>query len=245
MKIRWVSIGLLVASAASAQTAYTPLPVVPAVEETGQVPLDCDKKLGAHQFAKQRYEAKVKINTQTWEDVANYHSTRGDWLECVASGQFAAIVSERRARNELIVRLNAANASSNQLNEEIIAAQELFSQCDKAPLPADQALKTCGPQTFIQACATSTVRRLFAKENGRSEGPRGHMLRSILQQSLARRVTLLQCMAERGALDAAATAQSEPSPAAPTAATAPIAPVPAMAPVAPEAPVGERSAAHR
>jgi hypothetical protein len=215
MKIRCVSLVLVIASGAAAQTAYTPLPLVPAVEETGQVPLDCDKKLGAYQFAKERYEAKVKITSQTWEDVANYHSTRGDWLECVANGQFEAIKAERHARNELIVQLNAANASANQLNEEIVVAQELFSQCDKSPLPADQALKTCGPQTFIQACAVTTVRRLFAKENARSEGPRGHMLRSILQQSLARRVNLLQCMAERGgALDAAATAESAPQPTA-------------------------------
>lgn len=213
MKIRLVSLGLVIASAAAAQTAYTPLPVVPAVEETGQVPLDCDKKLGAYQFAKERYEAKVKIAAQTWEDVANYHSTRGDWLECVANGQFEAIEGERRARNDLIVRLNAANAAANQLNEEIVAAQELFSQCDKSPLPADQALKSCGPQTFIQACAVSTVRRLFAKENARSEGPRGHMLRSILQQSLARRVNLLQCMAEQGGVqDAPAPLEPAPKP---------------------------------
>jgi hypothetical protein len=211
MKIRWVSLVLVIASGAAAQTAYTPLPPVRAVVETGQVPLDCDKKLGAYQFAKERYEAKVKISSQTWEDVANYHSTRGDWLECVANGQFEAIKAERHAKNELIVQLNAANASANQLNEEIVVAQELFSQCDKSPLPADQALKTCGPQTFIQACAVSTVRRLFAKENARSEGPRGHMLRSILQQSLARRVNLLQCMAERGgALEAAVPAEPAP-----------------------------------
>jgi hypothetical protein len=214
MKIRCVSLVLVIASGAAAQTAYTPLPTVPAVLETGQVPLDCDKKLGAYQFAKERYEAKVKVTSQTWEDVANYHSTRGDWLECVANGQFEAIKAERHARNELIVQLNAANASANQLNEEIVVAQELFSQCDKSPLPADQALKACGPQTFIQACAVSTVRRLFAKENARSEGPRGHMLRSILQQSLARRVNLLQCMAERGVPDGAATAEPAAQPTA-------------------------------
>lgn len=170
--------------------------MIPRVEETGQVPLDCDKRLGAYQFAKQRYEAKVKIGTQTWEDVANYHSTRADWLECVANGQFEAIRLERRARNEVIDQLNSANTLQAQLNNEIAGALEQFAQCDKAPIPTDLSATTCGPETFVHTCAQSTVKRLFARENSRREGPRAHLLRSILQQSLSRRVSLLQCVVD-------------------------------------------------
>jgi hypothetical protein len=196
MKVRVIMLGLVAASAAGAETAKTALPTIPLVDETGQVPLDCDKRLGAYQFAKQRYEAKVKISTQTWEDVANYHSTRADWLECVANGQFEIIKGERRARNEIIARLNAATVRENQLNEEISAARDVFAQCDKAPIPTDLAATTCGPETFVHTCSQDSVRRLFAKENSRTEGPRQHMLRSILQQSLARRVNLLQCVVD-------------------------------------------------
>lgn len=199
MKLRVMMMGLVAASAAAAETASKPpatLPVIPTVEETGQVPLDCDKRLGAYQFAKQRYEAKVKLGSQTWEDVANYHSTRSDYLECVANGQFEAIKIERHARNEVIVQLNAAIARESQLNDEIVVAQETFSQCDKAPIPSDLAATTCGPETFVHTCAQNATRRLFAKENTRSDGPRAHLLRSILQQSLSRRVSLLQCVVD-------------------------------------------------
>ena len=200
MKLRVIFSGLVAASVAAAETASTTLPalppVIPTVEETGQVPLDCDKRLGAYQFAKQRYEAKVKISTQTWEDVANYHSTRADYLECVANGQFEAIKLERHARNEVIAQLNARSARETQLNDEIVAAQDTFAQCDKAPIPTDLAMTTCGPQTFVNTCAQNTVRRLFSRENGRKEGPRGHLLRSVLQQSLSRRVQLLQCVVD-------------------------------------------------
>jgi len=121
MKLRVIVLGLVAGSAAAAENASTTVPVIPTVEETGQVPLDCDKRLGAYQFAKQRYEAKVKLGTQTWEDVANYHSTRADWLECVANGQFEAIKAERHARNEVIAQLNTANSRARQLDEEIRA----------------------------------------------------------------------------------------------------------------------------
>lgn len=196
MKLRVIILGLVAASAAAAENVSTSLPVIPAVEESGQVPLDCDKRLGAYQFAKQRYEAKVKLGTQTWEDVANYHSTRADWLECVANGQFEAIKVERHARNEVIAQLNTVNAREGQLNDEIAAAQATFAQCDKAPIPTDLAATTCGPQTFVHTCAQNAVRRLFARENSRTDGPRAHLLRSILQQSLARRVSLLQCVVD-------------------------------------------------
>lgn len=163
------------------------------------MPLDCDRRLGAYQFATGRYEAKVKASLHTWEDVANYHSTRADWLQCVASGQREAIKAERRARNELITQRNAAEQSNGELDEAIRGAYDLFARCDEAPLPADRAMAPCGPQSYIQACAASTVKRLFARENGRSTGPREHVIRSILQQHLLRRVNLLQCVAERGA----------------------------------------------
>ncbi|HTV23201.1 MAG TPA: hypothetical protein VMG12_31145 [Polyangiaceae bacterium] len=199
MKLRVIILGLVAASAAAAETASLPTatpPVIPTVDESGQVPLDCDKRLGAYQFAKQRYEAKVKMGAQTWEDVANYHSTRADYLECVANGQFEAIKVERHARNEVIALLNASNARESQLNDEIVIAQETFAQCDKAPIPSDLAATTCGPETFVHTCAQNTVRRLFAKENTRGEGPRANLLRSILQQSLSRRVSLLQCVVD-------------------------------------------------
>lgn len=211
MKLRVIILGLVAASAAGAEPAKTGVPTIPMVEETGQVPLDCDKRLGAYQFAKQRYEAKVKIGTQTWEDVANYHSTRADWLECVANGQFEVIKGERRARNEIIAQLNAATVRENQLSEEISAAQEVFAQCDKAPIPTDLAATTCGPQTFVNTCSQNAVRRLFARENSRSDGPRQHMLRSILQQSLTRRVGLLQCVVDH--MDPGDTASPAEAPA--------------------------------
>lgn len=206
-KLRLTILGLLAASLAGAQTAPgAPLAGAPAalpaprvlqrVEETGRVPLDCDKRLGAYQFAKQRHDAKVKMKRQTWEDVANYHSTRADWLECVANGQFEAIKAERRARNELIDELNATHALQRELNDEIVRAQEQFVQCDKSPIPTDLSATTCGPETFVHTCAQHTVKRLFARENGRAEGPRAHLLRSALQQSLARRVSLLQCVVD-------------------------------------------------
>jgi hypothetical protein len=216
MKLRVIILGFGCASIAMAEAPVAPLPTldsvppasapapspslpeIPTVDEAAEVPLDCDKRLGAYQFATQRYEAKVKAAMHTWEDVANYHSTRADWLQCVANGQLEAIKADRRARNELITRLNAANLDDDRLDEAIRGAQELFAQCDKAPLPADQAMKPCGPQSYIQACAAGTVKRLFARENGRSSGPREHMVRSILQQHLMRRVNLLQCVAERG-----------------------------------------------
>jgi hypothetical protein len=196
MKLRVIILGLVAASVAGAEAANTAVPAVPLVEETGQVPLDCDKRLGAYQFAKQRYEAKVKLGTQTWEDVANYQSTRADWLECVANGQFEVIKGERRARNEIITQLNTLSARQAQLNEEIGVAQEVFADCDKAPIPTDLAATTCGPQTFVHSCSQNAVRRLFSKEHSRPEGPRQHMLRSILQQSLARRVSLLECVVD-------------------------------------------------
>jgi hypothetical protein len=217
MKLRVIVLGLVAASAAGAETAKTALPTVPLVEETGQVPLDCDKRLGAYQFAKQRYEAKVKIGTQTWEDVANYHSTRADWLECVANGQFEIIKGERRARNEVIAQLNAATVRDNQLNEEISAAQDVFAQCDKAPIPTDLAMTTCGPQTFVNTCSQNTVRRLFTRENSRTDGPRQHMLRSILQQSLARRVGLLQCVVDHTDRVETVSPTDAPAPAVPVA----------------------------
>ena len=194
-------------------TLNTPTPnatlAIAKVEETGQVPLDCDKRLGAYQFAKQRYEAKVKIGVQTWEDVANYHSTRADWLECVANGQFEAIKGERRARNEVIDQFNSANALQVQLNVEIGRAQEQFAQCDRAPIPTDLSATVCGPETFVHTCAQNTVRRLFTKENSRSEGPRSHLLRSIMQQSLSRRVSLLQCVVDH--VDPLETASPTPT----------------------------------
>jgi hypothetical protein len=218
MKVRLVSLVLGVVTAAAAEPPSAPISVV---EETGQVPLDCDKKLGAYQFMKARYEQKVKANTHTWEDVANYHSTRGDWLECVSNGQFQAIKTERAARNELIVQLNAARSASAQLDDEIAAAQQLFAQCDKAPLPADQAMRTCGPQAFVEACAASTLKRLFARENFRTEGPRAHMIRSITQQSLVRRVGLLQCLSGSPPTEvAAAEVPANNPPAPPVTATA-------------------------
>jgi hypothetical protein len=172
--------------------------------------LDCDKQLGAYQFATGRYEQKVKINTQTWEDVANYHSTRADWFECVANRQFQAVNAERSARNELIAKLEAITTDNAQLEHEIIAAQEQFALCDKTPVPADQALVACGPQTFVNNCAQGVVKRLFARENGRPSGPRGHVIRGILQQSLTRRVSLLQCLATNGG-DAAAAPLASPA----------------------------------
>lgn len=220
MKLRVIVLGLVAASAAGAETAKTAktaLPTVPLVEESGHVPLDCDKRLGAYQFAKQRYEAKVKIGTQTWEDVANYHSTRADWLECVANGQFEIIKGERRARNEIIVQLNTATVRENQLNEEIGAAQDVFARCDKAPIPTDLAMTTCGPQTFANTCSQNAVRRLFVQENGRTDGPRQHMLRSIVQQSLARRVNLLQCVVDHMDPVETVSPAEAPPPAAPVA----------------------------
>jgi hypothetical protein len=219
MKLRVIMLGLVAASAAGAETANTTLPPsVPLVDETGHVPLDCDKRLGAYQFAKQRYEAKVKIGTQTWEDVANYHSTRADWLECVANGQFEVIKAERRARNEVIKQLNTITARETQLNEEIGMAQEAFAQCDKAPIPTDLAATTCGPQTFVHTCSQNVVRRLFSNENGRPNGPRQHMLRSLVQQSLTRRVSLLECVVDH-------VDPETVSPSAPPARAAPAAPV--------------------
>ena len=190
---------------------------IASVEQTGQVPLDCDKQLGAYQFAKGRYEQKVKVNTQTWEDVANYHSTRADWFECVVSGQFRAINAERAARNELIAKLNAASQASAQLDQEIVSGQEQFALCDKTPVPADQAMLACGPQAFINECSASTVKRLFARENSRSGGPRAHVIRSILQQSLARRVSWLSCVAN----NTGDTATVPVSPGPPSASAAP------------------------
>lgn len=219
MKLRVIIVGLVAvaASSAAAQTAPLGSPMMPKVEETGKVPLDCDKRLGAHQFAKQRYEAKVKIGTQTWEDVANYHSTRADWLECVANGQFEAIKAERRARNEVITSLNALSARENQLDEEIVAAQELFAQCDRAPLPTEAASAACAAQTFASTCSQNTLRRLFAKENGRSDGPRAHMLRSVLGQSLVRRAALLQCVVDQSQPVETVSPAEAATPAAPVA----------------------------
>jgi len=223
------------AIAAPAQPASpTPAPAsapagapLAAVEQTGQVPLDCDKQLGAYQFAKGRYEQKVKINTQTWEDVANYHSTRADWFECVVNGQFRAINAERSARNELIGRLNAVSSESAQLDREIVSGQEQFALCDKTPVPADQALIACGPQAFVNECAVGTVKRLFAKENSRSGGPRAHVIRSIMQQSLTRRVGWLSCVANSGA----------------DTATAPVSP--ALPKVSPAPPLAQKAAVNR
>jgi hypothetical protein len=239
MKIRTFSVVLGAVSIAAAQTPPAapppgapsiPAPVAPAslppapagspvasVEQTGQVPLDCDRQLGAYQFARGRYEQKVKINTQTWEDVANYHSTRADWLECVVSGQFRAISAERGAKSELIAKLNAVSSASSQLDQDIVSGQEQFALCDKTPVPADQALLPCGPQAFINECAVGTVKRLFARENNRNGGPRAHVIRAILQQSLTRRVGWLACVA-----DSTGEASAVPvSPAPPLASAAP------------------------
>ena len=237
MKLRVMALSLAGASAAIAAAADTPAPGIPLVEENGQVEVDCDKRLGAFQFATERYEAKVKAAMHTWEDVANYHSTRADWLQCVSSGQLDAIKAERRARNALIVQLNTLSATHERANEALRAAQaqvdeeirtgmELFAACDKAPLPADRALTPCGPQAFIQACAASTVKRLFAKENARSSGPREHVVRSLLQQHLLRRVGLLECVAERSAAPLPSPSEALPAPPPPVASAAP-APTPA------------------
>jgi hypothetical protein len=197
---------------APAAAAAAPAPIAP-LEQTGQVPLDCDKQLGAYQFAKGRYEQKVKINTQTWEDVANYHSTRADWFECVVGGQYRAINAERSARNELIAKLNAVSQASTQIDQEIVSGQEQFALCDKTPVPADQALIACGPQAFVNECAVGTVKRLFAKENSRSGGPRAHVLRSIMQQALTRRVGWLSCVANHSGDAGTAPVSSAPLPA--------------------------------
>lgn len=232
MKLRVMALCWVGASTAIAAAADTPAPGIPLVEETGQIEVDCDKRLGAFQFASQRYEAKVKAAMHTWEDVANYHSTRADWLQCVSSGQVDAIQAERQARNALIVKLNTLSAAHERVNEEIraaeeqanreiLAGQEQFAECDRAPLPAAQALTPCGPQAFIQACAASTVKRLFAKENARSGGPREHVLRSHLQQHLLRRVGLLECVAERNTTPAPPLPEALLAPPAPRAAAAP------------------------
>jgi len=203
MKVRVIVLGIGCVSIAMAEAPAPPAPVlsprtIPSIDEAAPVPLACDKRLGAYQFAAERYEAKVKTNTHTWEDVANYHLTRADWLQCVAGGQREAIKAERRSRNELITQLNSAHAKDAQIDEAIREARALFEQCDRASLPADQALQACGPQSHVQACATNTVKRLFALENGRSGGPREHVIRSILHQHLLRRVNTLQCVAEHG-----------------------------------------------
>jgi len=242
MKLRVMAVCWVSASVASAASADTPAPGVPLVAETGHVEVDCDKRLGAFQFATQRYEAKVKAAMHTWEDVANYHSTRADWLQCVSSGQLDAIKAERQARNALIVRLNALSAAQErvseesrareqQVNDEIRAGLELFAACDKAALPADQALAPCGLQAFIQACATSTVKRLFARENARFGGPREHVLRSLLQQHLLRRVGYLECAAERNTTPVAPLPEALRAPPAPAPATA--AATPARTPARP------------
>jgi len=157
--------------------------------------------------------------------------TRADWLQCVSSGQVDAIKAERQARNALIVQLNGLSAAHERVNaenraaeehvnEEIRAGLELFAACDKAPLPAAQALTPCGPQAFIQACAASTVKRLFAKENARSGGPREHVLRSHLQQHLLRRVGYLECVAQRNTPPAPPLPEALLAPPAPAAAAA-------------------------
>ncbi|HTV19816.1 MAG TPA: hypothetical protein VMG12_14120 [Polyangiaceae bacterium] len=225
MRVR-VIIGVLyaVSAAAGAETPAPAASVGASVDVSGQVPLDCDKPLGAFQFATGRYEQKVKSNTQTWEDVANYHQTRAEWLECVARSRVRALEAERAAHNATLAKLDESNArlaaastEGARLDQEIADGQQQFALCDKTPVPADQALAACGPQAFVNDCSNSTVKRLFTAENGREGGPRGHIIRSIIQQQLARRVSWLQCLANNAATVPSAPSSPVPAPQAPAA----------------------------
>lgn len=160
----------------------------------GRVESHCEEKTGAYNFQVDRLRAKNKAGTQTWEDIANYQTTRGNLFECISNDQKGAIKTERVSANIVIGALNESLDVVYGVNASIDKVQQEFRLCDKLPVPAERAVKTCGAQAFIYECARHVAQRSFVKESAREGGPWGHVLMAVSANAMTRQINLMQCV---------------------------------------------------